>query len=357
MLVLVFGLESCLEKIGMDYADFVVRDWQKSRVEIQRDLGGYQVLCFGDSQIKMGVVPQVIEARTGLRTHNFALVGGQAPASYFLLRRALAGNARPATIVVDFLPPLLSVDVKRSERYLPELIGVGESAELAWTHKNAGEFLALASAILLPSVRLRNDLGKGVVAAIQGTSASRRREAPMRRNRRVNQGALLLEPQPLKEDPGLWYRVNYPRPWECHGLEAAYVDRFFALAAGHGITVYWLLHPIAPAAQSFCEEGGQDVRYDQFVRRALDRYPNLIAIDGRHSGYGDTAFVDTVHMNARAAAELSAGLADILRNPPRAPGPNERWVALPTYRDRPVTVHLENCTQSAQALDPKKRLR
>ena len=61
MLVLVFGLELCLEKVGRDYADLVVRDWQRSRNEIQSDLGGYQVLCFGDSQVKTGVVPQVIE--------------------------------------------------------------------------------------------------------------------------------------------------------------------------------------------------------------------------------------------------------------------------------------------------------
>jgi hypothetical protein len=357
MLVLVVGLETCLEKIGMEYADFGVRDWQKSREEVARDLRGYQILCFGDSQIKTGVVPQIIEARTGLRTHNFAMVGGQAPASYFLLRRALAGNARPGTIVVDFLPPLLSVDLRRSERYLPELIGLKEAAELAWAQKEAGEFLALASAIALPSVRMRNDLGKGIVAAIQGKSASRRAEVPMRRNRRVNQGALLLEPQPLKEDPDLWYRVNYPGPWAPHALEAAYADRFFALAAAHGITVYWLLHPIAPAAQAFCEAGGQDSRYDQFVRRALNRYPNLIAIDGRHSGFGDGLFVDTVHMNVRGAAELSAGLADILESPRPYSSPKERWVALPAYRDRPVTVHLENCTESAQALDPRKSRR
>ena len=260
--------------------------------------------------------------------------------------------------MVDFLPPLLSVDVKRSERDLPELLGVLDSAELAWTHKEAGEFLSLASAILLPSVRLRTDLGKGVVAALQGKSASRRGETSiMRRNRRVNQGALLLEPQPWKEDPELWYRMNYRGPWECHELEAAYVDRFFSLAAAHGITVYWLLHPIAPAAQSYCEKGGQDARYDRFVRRTLERSPNVIAVDARHSGYGDTAFVDTVHMNARAAAELSEGLAEVLRKPPRDVDSKERWVALPSFRDRPVTVQLENCTQSARALDPKDRRR
>ena len=355
MLVLVLGVEMCLERSGMDYADFVVRDWQKSRVEIQRDLRGYQVLCFGDSQIKTGVVPQVIEARTGLPAHNFALVGGQAPASYFLLRRGLAGSARPSTIVVDFLPPLLSVGVKRSERYFPELIDVKESAELAWMHDEPGEFLSLASAILIPSVRLRNDLGKGVVAALQGKSASRRGETYVRRNRRLNQGAMLLEPQPLKADPELWYQMNYPVPWVCNRLHAAFVDRFFALAAAHGIKVYWLLHPIAPAAQSFCKERGQDHRHDRFVRRVLERHPNVIVVDGRHSGYRDSEFVDTVHVNARAAAELSEGLADILRNPPRDPGPLERWVALPGYRDRPETFRLENCTQSARILDPKTR--
>ena len=39
--------------------------------------------AFGDSLLKQGLAPTVIEAQSGLRTYNFALAGGQAPGDYF----------------------------------------------------------------------------------------------------------------------------------------------------------------------------------------------------------------------------------------------------------------------------------
>jgi hypothetical protein len=353
MLLLVAAIEPRLARIARDYADVVVHDWQKSRQESDRDLRGYDVLCFGDSQVKTGVVPQVLEARTGLRAYNLALIGGQAPSSYFMLRRSLQRGARPEAVVVDFLPPLLRAGLERNQRYFPELIGLGESIELAWLQGEASEFLTLAAAIVVPSIRSRLDLRQGMVAALQGRSASRRNEGFYQRNRRQNRGALLLEPKALVEDPGLWYRANYPVPWACRAVNASYVDRFLALAAAHRIRVYWLLTPIAPAAQAYCDAGGQDARYEQFVRSALERHANLVVVDGRHAGYRDAQFIDIVHVNAQAAAAQTAGLAAILRTPPHGVGASGRWRALPEYRDGPGTPRLETLADSARALGRK----
>jgi hypothetical protein len=357
MLALMVGIESRLPRVAREYADIVVRDWQKSRQASDDDLRDYGFLCFGDSQVKTGVVPQVITARTGLRAYNLALIGGQAPSSYFMLRRALERGARPAAVVVDFLPPLLRLGLERTERQLPELIGLGEAIELARATREAGEFLRLAAAILIPSVRTRLDLDQGVLAALQGRSASRRGESFYQRNRRRNHGALLIEPQPLKEDPGVWYQANYPQPWAPNAVHADFVDRFLALAAAHRITVYWLLPPIAPAAQTRCEAGGQDTRYEQFVRAALKRHTNLVVVDGRHSGYRDAQFIDTVHMNAPAAAEQSEGLAAILQSRRHGATSGERWVALPSYRPGAQGLRLETLADSARALGPSTRRR
>jgi hypothetical protein len=351
MLLLVAGIEPRLGRISREYADIVVRDWQKTRQESNRDLRGFHVLCFGDSQVKTGVAPQVIEARTGLRAYNFALIGGQAPSSYFMLRRALKRGARPEAVVVDFLPPLLGLGLERNHRNLPELIGLPEAIELAWSTRDPGAFLALATAIVLPSIRARHDLREGVVAALHGRSASRRNESFYKRNRRQNLGALLLEPKALAEDPGLWYRTNYPAPWTCRAVHASYLDRFLALAAANRITVYWLLPPLAPAAQAFCEERGQDARYEQFVRRTLERHGNLVVVDGRHAGYREPQFIDTVHMNAQAAAAQSAGLAAILRSSLPSIGAGGRWKVLPEYRDGAGAHRLETLADSARALD------
>ena len=71
---------------------------------------GSRVLCFGDSLIKQGLAPTVVEARSGLPAYNLALAGGQAPASYFLLRKALASGAKPDAVVVEYFPRLLSLE-------------------------------------------------------------------------------------------------------------------------------------------------------------------------------------------------------------------------------------------------------
>jgi hypothetical protein len=350
MLLLVAGIEPRLARIAREYADIVVHDWQKSRQESDRDLRGYQVLCFGDSQVKTGVVPQVIKARTGLSAYNFALIGGQAPSSYFMLRRALGRGARPEAVVVDFLPPLLGVGLERNQRNLPELLGLADAIDLAWSQRDASAFLTLAAAIVVPSIRSRLDLRQGVVAAFQGRSASRRNEGFYQRNRRQNHGALLLEPKALTEDPGLWYCTNYPAPWTCRAVHASYLDRFLALAAAYRITVYWLLPPIAPAAQAYGEERGQDARYEQFVRRALERHENLVVVDGRRAGYREAQFIDTVHVNAQGAAAQTAGVAAILGSASFAGDAGSRWKALPEYRDELGSLRLETLGDSVREL-------
>ena len=63
----------------------------------------------GDSLAKLGVAPSLVEARSGRSVYNLAVCAGQAPSSYFLLRRVLDSGARPTAILVDFFPRLLQV--------------------------------------------------------------------------------------------------------------------------------------------------------------------------------------------------------------------------------------------------------
>ena len=57
--------------------------------------GRADILCFGDSLVKLGILPRVLEARLGSSAYNLAVLGGQAPGSYFLLRRVLEHGHRP----------------------------------------------------------------------------------------------------------------------------------------------------------------------------------------------------------------------------------------------------------------------
>ena len=45
------------------------------------DLAAHLVICFGDSLVKLGIVPAVIEGRLGRRAYNLSACAGQAPAT------------------------------------------------------------------------------------------------------------------------------------------------------------------------------------------------------------------------------------------------------------------------------------
>src|SRR3954447_9395190 len=55
-------------------------NWRASGRAASGKAVGCEVLCFGDSQVKLGLLPRVIEQRLGRPAYNLAIVGGQAPA-------------------------------------------------------------------------------------------------------------------------------------------------------------------------------------------------------------------------------------------------------------------------------------
>src|SRR5262249_55758659 len=69
-----------------------------------------EILCFGDSLIKLGILPRVLEARVGLSAYNLSVLGGQPPTSDYLLRRILERGHVPRALIVDFSPLMLGLD-------------------------------------------------------------------------------------------------------------------------------------------------------------------------------------------------------------------------------------------------------
>jgi hypothetical protein len=351
MLGLVLAIELFLDRHFADFADPIASDWRQSGRVAGGRARDCEVLCFGDSQVKLGVAPRVIEARSGRAGHNLALIGGQAPSAYFLLRRALEAGARPSAVVVDFMPNLLFQGPEYNARHWPQLLDLREGLDLARTARDPDLFARVALGRLLPSYPARDNLRASLIAALGGQAKAeeRRREAQFHvRNWRVNRGAMIMPPYPNRTDPVLWYHVNFPRPWECDRVNLAYVCRFLALAGSRGVRVFWLLPPIDPDAQVLCERRGQEARFEAFLRNALDRHPNLSIVDARHSGYGRDVLLDAVHLNYRGAYALSADLAAVLRRGAGGGGP--RWVELPAYRARVIDVPMEDLSQSNLAI-------
>ena len=82
-----------------------------------------EVLCFGDSLVKLGVVPKVMERTLNRRVYNLALIAGQPPATFFLLRTALEAGAKPSALIVDYEPHLLSLPPQEKAPLWSELAG------------------------------------------------------------------------------------------------------------------------------------------------------------------------------------------------------------------------------------------
>lgn len=328
--------------------------WSSAHVaELARTpVPGPRIVCIGDSLVQVGVASPVIENRTGIRTYNFAISGGQAATSYFLLRRTLAAGDEPAAILVDFFGGLLVNNPAATLHPWPSFGSLGECLDLACTARDATFLAKVMVAKTLPTVRARLAIRDNVLAALHGEDQSARHHVPpsLRRNLALNRGGLLCPPKPGRDhDLDKWTQIHFPADWSCEAVNESYLRRFLALASEHQVPVFWLLPPIQPAVQERCVANGFDARYEAFVRGLQAEYPIVSVIDGRYAGYDDRVFFDPHHLGRDGAAVYSAELARLLgRARGRSPG-LAAWTALPAYRARPIEEPLEDVDQSRLA--------
>jgi hypothetical protein len=353
MLSLMLIIEVTLQQYSLDFLHSFTYDWFMTGRAARSHANDCEILCFGDSLVKFGVVPRVLEQRLGRRAYNLAICGGQAPSSYFLLRRAIDSGARPKVVVIDFTPHLLGHGPKPNLRQWPEFMSMSEFVDLTWSARNGGFLASLALATLLPSVKERHEIRECLLAYCSGTTASSRAEIPAYvRNWQVNLGAQL---SPNAHTAGKRFNLarweDFPKVWSCSPVNAAYIRRFLALAAEHKIEVFWLLPPTRPDVQARRERLGVDARHERFVRSVQDEFPSVTILDGRHAEFDRSAFLDPLHLTREGAIALSAVLAEQIE-PCLARGPQAgaRWVKLTPPRRAEVNVRIEDIDQSKLAL-------
>src|SRR5690348_14836409 len=107
MLALIAAIEASVSRLDDALTTVWAAGWRASGRSATREARDCDLLCLGDSLVKFGVVPSVLDARLGTRSYNLAAHAAQAPLSYFLLQRALRAGARPRTILIDFTEHLL----------------------------------------------------------------------------------------------------------------------------------------------------------------------------------------------------------------------------------------------------------
>lgn len=330
-----------------------VTSWRFAARALRRDARRSEILCFGDSLVKFGVEPLILEERLRRPAYNLALFGGPPAASYFLFRRALDAGANPRAVIVDFQPHQLGVSPRFFVREWPHLATLRECLNLAAKTGDASFFASMVLAELMPSYRDRQEIRLGFFAALRGESRSRiwkTEVAPLVRNWNRNRGAQVSPRQPAFDgrfnprNPGL-----FPTRWACNPATLSYVQQFLELASDRHIPVFWLLPPITPEPQARRQQLGLDANFSRLVRQIQAPFPNVTVVDGRHSGYASSVYIDSVHLDRRGAALLSHDLASLLETTLNA-GLQPRWLHLANFQDRPVDLSLEDVNQSRAAL-------
>ena len=314
MLALVALVESAVGGLRADLAPPWAEDWRHAAWAAEREAPGCDVLCFGDSLVKYGVLPRVIEARSGLKTYNLATSGGTMPSAYFLFERALAAGARPQAVVLDVAALMLRDEAPLALQNYPELATVADCLGLAWTDGDPHFAAASLLAKLVPSFGWRFEVRGLIRDRLDGKDGSRRASgARFRRQWDHERGAQPMAPGRVRH-PSEDYLIDgvSPAAWAIEPRNDAYLDRFLAVAQSRGISVYWLIPPLVPEAHARRAERGADAAYDRLVGAKLGRYGNVVALDARSSGYGDSAHVDHIHLDRVGAAGLSADVAAVL---------------------------------------------
>jgi hypothetical protein len=352
LVVLVAAIESSAESHRGDFSTLCTEYFEFSSRAARSDAIGRDLLFLGDSVVKFGVLPRVIDERTGLRSYNLATSGNPAPVAHLLLRQALEAGARPRAVFVDFKPAVHN-NYHPEIQSLARIAGPRDGFELAWTARHAtylGTFLANWA---LPTFRDRLPIHARIRNALQGLPAPTREHLDAhRRNWEVNRGAEVLPPNPIAATTSEFSneKGNLRPGWKCHPINVEYIAKFFRLAAEHRVRVYWLLTPIHPRLQAGRDRLGIDDALTRFVREQAEAAgPGVVVVDGRRLGLDADLFVDATHPDRRGSVAFSQALGEFLRDR-EALGREDRWVVLPP-RARPVDdPRIEDTDQSAVAL-------
>ena len=359
LIALVLAVEAVVARYESVSLTTVDRDdWGRTARAARRASAPGGTLCFGDSLVKFGIAPAVLRARTGRPARNLAACGGPPAFAYLMLRRALA-RSRPVDLVIELTPSSLVMPPGYYLSHWQALATAGEALDLAWSTRDAGLFGHILTGRLLPTFRDRHPIRALLRRAVAGRDpyeADARTLAAWRRNARRNLGGFLLPappPRPIEVDPT--NKSLFPDFWVPDPAEAGYATRLLELAAASGARTYLLLPPYSPATRALYRRRGLDALQALLARQVQSRFPGLVVLDARRSGYPDAAFADMVHLNRRGAVALSAALGDVLRDGRR--GDPRRWVELPPYREPTSRVALEDLGQSEVAWAASARAR
>ena len=319
---------------------------------------GAEILCFGDSLVKLSVIPSVVRERTGKKVYNLALSGSQAPTSYFLLKQVLESGTKPEAVVVDFNPPLLRVGPRHILTRWGAVLDPVEAAELAWWARDTNLFAEVALGHVLPTFRGKTTIRANVMDALAGREPTNVVWNNLAiRNWNKNEGAQLMvgsaAVKNLTDADVAKLREGYYPEWSCHPANVQGIDHFLALASKNNIRVFWVLTPVIPALHEKISQSGIDALHEEFLHKWRAKYPDLVILDARRKVAELDAFWDPQHLSVVGASAFSKTLGDVLRRSITGKL-DQNWVSLPDVKIGPLPPGIENIDESRLAIEAAK---
>ena len=352
-LVSIVAIERSIERNAIDTQGGNHWSYRIAAKVARAETGSNQVLCFGDSLLRLGLAPRVIQAETGLRGYNFAQAGGQAPGSYFLLRQTLEAGARPAAIVVEFFPQLLAKETKLNDENWPFFARLSDGLNLARYSGGTETFGRFAVRRILPSLRSRTSIRTAIQLALQTNERFIKAEILKAIwSWKTNRGAEITTSLPIAQSEvelDQWETSYFP-PFHCLPVHRHYLHKFFHLAAQKGIPVFWLLPPYRPDLAARCDRSGFTRQHLDFVHGVQAAYPNVTVFDAHASAYPAEVFRDPHHLAREGAAVFSSDVGQALRRSLGAFDSPNRWVTLPPFQARSIPVPLATSDAAGPAV-------
>jgi hypothetical protein len=355
---LIVAIECGVASRWLDFSDPVSLSWMFSVRAAETDARGADVICLGDSLVKHGLIPSVIEHVGGRRTVNLSAARAPALMTYALARRCLAAGARPSAIVIDAKPAVQIAGPEFNARAWQSVMSLREAIDLLATTRNTSFVASTLIGRLLPSLRSRLEVQSSLRAALNGKpdrlhSINR----VLLRNWTVNRGANVLSSEHVDHgevtpdvERDLRPGIFYVDPANARALE-----QLLELASERCIPVFWVLFPVSEKLQSLRDHSGAEARYVQFVEKIQARHPRLLTVlDARRAGYTSAMFADATHLNSRGGIALSRTVAAAINSRLAGdfPGADSGWIALNLPADQPTlfTHLIEDLEQSQSAL-------
>ena len=348
--LLIALFEHAVSRHELTTAGPVAWDWRITGKEASRKALDRDVLLFGDSLVKLGLHPATVARASGRTVYSLAVSGCQAPATYYMFKKALDAGARPKAVVVDFKLDLLSKDASYAQRQWPELLDLHECIEMAAVKRDAGFLAATVLAETLPSYKGRHDIRAVLFDRLKARPVGHALEnLAFQRQWRLNDGGQIFDRNPAFRDVTLPETIH-PGSWAPDPVNVTYVRKFLELANRHGIVVYWINMPTSPTVREVFERNGDLGRYRVLVRTLRNENPNLVLLDTLRGDYGPEVFVDVVHLDRHGAWLLSESVGSVLRRGDSVNLAHGR-IDIPRHRDRPGEGPFEDFNASRLAVE------